>query len=183
MSSYEIDHNIISNGENSSANSNNLTDEQLREQRRRAIADHFVDFFAAAPEELNHTLNSFGVESPLVRALIAQLQEQTENNGRQAPSGVSDSYLDSLVRVSRPALQKTVDEKCAICACRFLDDEYPLVVELPCPGKHRFDLECVGPWLKLHASCPLCRKDLLKPKEPIAKVEEDTEEDFDDMYS
>lgn len=49
-----------------------------------------------------------------------------------------------------------------------------------------FDLECIAPWLKLHATCPLDRKDLVKEKKPPppppAKDEEDDGE-YDDMYA
>ena len=78
---------------------------------------------------------------------------------------------------------------CPICSNPFLDDEYPLVVRLPCNPKHMFDLECIAPWLKLQATCPLDRKDVSKKKEvPLAqpmgegeKEEEDGE--WDDMYA
>ena len=83
---------------------------------------------------------------------------------------------------------------CPICSNPFLDDEYPLVVRLPCNPKHMFDLECIAPWLKLHATCPMDRKDLSKKKEPVKtakkdvkgkKEEEEEEEDreWDDMYA
>ncbi len=41
-----------------------------------------------------------------------------------------------------------------------MKDPYPLVVRLPCHKSHMFDLECIGPWLRLHSTCPLDRKDL-----------------------
>ena len=47
---------------------------------------------------------------------------------------------------------------------------------------HLFDLECIEPWLKLNASCPMDRKILWKKPEPV-KIEEDSEEEFDDMYA
>ena len=50
------------------------------------------------------------------------------------------------------------DETCPICGEKFLDDQYCLVVVLPCHSTHKFDLECVGPWLRLNGSCPLDRK-------------------------
>jgi len=53
-----------------------------------------------------------------------------------------------------------------------LDDAYPLVVELPCHKTHRFDLDCVGPWLRLNGTCPLDRKDLMKKREVPMKSKE-----------
>lgn len=45
-----------------------------------------------------------------------------------------------------------------------------------------FDLECITPWLKLKATCPLDRKNFLKKKDsPPPPDEEDGE--YDDMYA
>jgi hypothetical protein len=62
-------------------------------------------------------------------------------------------------------------------------DEYPLVVKLPCHDDHRFDLDCIGPWLKLNSTCPLDRKELLKKKQPPPPPADDDEEDYDEMYA
>lgn len=54
------------------------------------------------------------------------------------------------------------DEACLIYAEKFLDDQNPLMVELQCHHSHKFDLECVGPWLQLKGTCPICRTDATK---------------------
>ena len=50
-----------------------------------------------------------------------------------------------------------------------------------------FDLECIAPWLKLHATCPLDRKDLVQEKKPPPIPPpprgEEEEEEWDDMYA
>lgn len=47
-----------------------------------------------------------------------------------------------------------------------------------------FDLECIAPWLKLHATCPLDRKDLVKEKEPPPPPKDEEEDgEWDDMYA
>lgn len=98
-------------------------------------------------------------------------------------AGVPQTYLDSLERVPKRRLKKS--DTCPICAEKFLDDEFPLVVELPCHPTHHFDLDCVGPWLRLNGTCPLDRKDLMKKKEVIkAKDDEDEDqEDYDSLYA
>jgi len=96
-------------------------------------------------------------------------------------AGVPQSYLDGLERVDKKSLKK--DDECSICGENFLDDEHPLVVQLPCHPKHRFDLECVGPWLRLQGTCPLDRKDLMKKKEIVKPVVEEEEEDYDEMFA
>jgi hypothetical protein len=120
------------------------------------------------------------------RQLLASLFDLLESDIASPPEqiqGVSQSYLDSLDRVPRKSLKE--DETCPICAERYLDDPYALVVELPCHHSHRYDLECVGPWLLSKGTCPLCRKDLTKKKEvKIEKTEdEDEEDDMDGMYA
>jgi hypothetical protein len=114
-------------------------------------------------------------ESPLLDQLISQLQ--TEAGQGVQPQGVSQSFLDGLDRVPKKKLKQT--DSCPICATNYLEDEHPLVVQLPCNANHHFDLECIGPWLKLHSTCPLCRKNLLEKKQ---LQYEDSEEEFDDTY-
>ncbi|EEY21978.1 conserved hypothetical protein [Verticillium alfalfae VaMs.102] len=95
--------------------------------------------------------------------------------------GVGQSYLDALDRVDRKTLGQ--EEQCPICAERFLDDQYCLVVELPCHHSHRFDLECVGPWLMGKGSCPMCRKDLTKKKEVPIVQDDEEDDDPDGLYA
>lgn len=95
--------------------------------------------------------------------------------------GVSPLYLDSLDRVPRKNLKP--NETCPICAEKYLDDQYCLVVELPCHQSHRFDLECVGPWLLSKGTCPLCRKDLAKKKEIVVVDDDEENDDPDGLYA
>lgn len=122
-------------------------------------------------------------DSPLAQTLITQLMAESEEagfgGGSEANKGVPQEFLDSLDRVPRKRL--TPSDECAICATAYLEDSHPLVVRLPCKGKHHFDLECIGPWLKLHSTCPMCRQDMLAKKE-VEVVAEDSEEEWDDTY-
>lgn len=107
-----------------------------------------------------------------------------------------------LDRVPKQALKKS--DVCPICNNQFLEgqysvfsnilpsalnmtctDKFPLVVRLPCHKSHIFDLECIEPWLKLHPTCPLDRKDLLKKKAPPPPppAEEEEADEYDDMYA
>ncbi|KAF2468535.1 uncharacterized protein BDR25DRAFT_304953 [Lindgomyces ingoldianus] len=115
--------------------------------------------------------------------LLASMIEVLRQNADDPPSelkGVPDSFLDELERVPNKSLKKT--DTCPICVNPFLEDEYPLVVQLPCHKDHRFDLDCIRPWLKLNSTCPLDRKDLLEKKQP-PPPEDDEEEEYDDMYA
>lgn len=67
---------------------------------------------------------------------------------------------------------------------RLLEDDYSLVVRLSCHKDHKFDLKCIAPWLRLHATCPLDRKDLSKKKPPPPPPEEEEEDgEYDDYYA
>jgi hypothetical protein len=114
-------------------------------------------------------------------SLIETLELDVAHPPREI-EGVSQEFLDGLDRVPRKSLKD--DDTCPICAERYLDDQYCLVVELPCHGSHRFDLECVGPWLRGKGNCPLCRKELGKRREVVkAEDEEEEEEDMDGLYA
>lgn len=119
--------------------------------------------------------------SEFLNHLIEELQQAIDSPPEKV-AGVPQSYLDSLDRVPKKALKKT--DTCPICGDSFLDDPYPLVVELPCHKTHRFDLDCVGPWLRLNGTCPLDRKDLAKKEVVKAKDDDEgDEEDYESMYA
>jgi hypothetical protein len=114
------------------------------------VQDQLVTLAADAPTQAN-------------RDFLASLVEVLERDADSPPdrvAGVDQAYLDGLDRVSRKKLQSDAEGACPICAEKYLDDPYPLVVELPCHGSHTFDLECVGPWLQSKGTCPMCRMDL-----------------------
>lgn len=136
----------------------------------RLLHDQFAALLPTAPTEEN---------SELLESLMRFVEEQIEHPPEK-PAGVPQSYLDALDRVPKKDLKKT--DSCPICAEVFLDDPYPLVVQLPCHPSHIFDLECVGPWLRLQGTCPLDRKNLLKKKE-VPKPVEDDEEEWDTLYA
>ncbi|KAF2853296.1 hypothetical protein T440DRAFT_322792 [Plenodomus tracheiphilus IPT5] len=120
-----------------------------------------------------------GGESDLLANMVSILRQNADDPPSEL-KGVPNSFLDELERVPKKALKPT--DTCPICVNPFLEDEYPLVVQLPCHKDHRFDLDCIGPWLKLNSTCPMDRKELLKKKQPPPPVDED-EEDYDEMYA
>jgi hypothetical protein len=116
--------------------------------------------------------------------LLASMIEVLRQNADDPPTelkGCPDSFLDELERVDKKSLREK--DTCPICVNPFLEDKYPLVVQLPCHPGHRFDLDCIRPWLKLNSTCPLDRKELLKKKQPPPPVEDDDDGEYDDMYA
>ncbi|TKA79526.1 hypothetical protein B0A49_01092 [Cryomyces minteri] len=113
--------------------------------------------------------------------LIDNLMQGAEAPPREV-EGVPDSFLTELERVPKKSLK--AQDSCPICSNPFLDDEFPLVVRLPCHKDHLFDLDCIGPWLKLNPTCPLDRQVLLKKKEPQPVTKEDeVDGEWDDMFA
>ncbi|RYC62063.1 hypothetical protein CHU98_g4150 [Xylaria longipes] len=131
------------------------------------LQDQMATLAATAPTDEN-------------REFLASLSEQLE--GEDHIMGVSQLYLDNLDRVPRKKLQSNPTDACPICAEKYLDDPHPLVVELPCHGSHKFDLECVGPWLLSKGTCPMCRKDLTKKKTIEIPKDDEEDEDVDGLY-
>ncbi|KLO91761.1 uncharacterized protein FFB20_09725 [Fusarium fujikuroi] len=138
--------------------------------------------FRLLQEQLHqlHTTSPTDDNRDFLESLIMNLEDDI-NDPPTRLHGVSQEFVDSIHRVNRKTLKK--DDDCAICKVPYLEDEYCLVVELPCKGGHRFDLECVGPWLRSKGTCPMCRQDLGKKKEIPVVQDEDEEEDGDMMYA
>jgi hypothetical protein len=108
---------------------NIIVDDAARQTLAASLREHQTQLNASVIEQMLHQLT-------------------TEMDGSsKVDAGVGQLFLDSLDRVPLTRLKK--DDTCAICAEAYLDDQWPLVVELRC--RHRFDLDCISPWLKLQA--------------------------------
>ncbi|KAH3830318.1 E3 ubiquitin-protein ligase RNF115-like [Dreissena polymorpha] len=86
-------------------------------------------------------------------AIITQLLNQLEGSG--APPA-NQERIEALPTVK--ITQKQVDDilQCSVCMDDFhLNDE---VKKLPCD--HHYHNDCIVTWLKMHGTCPVCRKDL-----------------------
>ena len=139
----------------------------------RLLQDQYYVLRAQAPDPQN---------AAFLDVLIEYVQAHIDTPPAQV-QGVPQSYLDALERVPKTLL-KGSDTSPILSGDAFLDDPYPLVVQLPCHSTHRFDLDCVGPWLRLNGTCPLDRKDLMKKKEVVKpKDEEEEDDDYESMYA
>ena len=136
----------------------------------RLVQDQLSTLHASAPTEDNQHF---------LEGMMGQLEEDI-NDPPVRLRGVTQEFVDALDRVGRKRLGK--EDDCAICKVPYLEDEYCLVVELPCKGRHQFDLECVGPWLRSKGTCPMCREEMGKKKE-VPVVDDDEESDGDMMYA
>ncbi len=139
----------------------------------RLLQDQMGTLALTAPSESNRQF---------LESLVSALELDVAHPPVHLP-GVTQEFLDGLDRVPRKTLKE--EDECPICAERFLDDKYCLVVELPCHKGHRFDLECVGPWLRGKGTCPLCRAEVGRRKQVVVEKEEEEEEedDMDGLYA
>ncbi|KAK0383616.1 hypothetical protein NLU13_9527 [Sarocladium strictum] len=137
----------------------------------RLLQDQLQTLHATSPDA-----NNRGFLEDLILSLDADIHDPPARI-----QGVSQEFVDSLDRVDRKRLRK--DDDCAICKVPYLEDEYCLVVELPCKGAHRYDLECVGPWLRSKGTCPMCRQEMGKKKAVPVVEDDDEESDGDMMYA
>ncbi|VVA95012.1 unnamed protein product [Arabis nemorensis] len=104
-----------------------------------------------------------------------------ENNGhsldavinRQAARGLSASVIETFptfrystvktLRIGKEALE------CPVCLNEFEDDETLRLIPKCC---HVFHPGCIDAWLRSHASCPLCRANLVPvPGESVASIQ------------
>ncbi|KAH7135491.1 hypothetical protein B0J11DRAFT_160857 [Dendryphion nanum] len=143
----------------------------------RLLANAFELMGGRAPDRQDTTEGS---DNDLLADMINILRENADNPPNELP-GVPDSFIDDLDRVPRTKLKET--DLCAICHDPHVKDSHPLVVALPCKGKHWFDIECITPWLKMQPTCPLDREVVWKKKQPPPPPVDDDEEDYDDMYA
>ncbi|XP_054160461.1 E3 ubiquitin-protein ligase RNF115-like [Oppia nitens] len=85
--------------------------------------------------------------------IISQLLNQLDGSG---PLPMPQEDIDRL-----PIVTITEDEIQRVLQCTVCMEDYKLgekVRLLEC--SHRYHDECIVPWLKMHATCPVCRKEL-----------------------
>ncbi|KAI4251161.1 MAG: hypothetical protein LQ352_005023 [Teloschistes flavicans] len=175
--SYEVEHNIPKNEQTASQHT-----------RRPDLSTFFSNLELV---NTSNTQNSNATPMPAdMRALFITLSDAFRSMRQEGGGTLLDTLIESLETdaeapprevqgVSDAFLDGEYDYNMAVS-----EYQYPLVVRLPCHKDHVFDLECIAPWLKLHATCPLDRKNLLKKKEPPPPpkdVEEDGE--YDEMFA
>ncbi|KAM6562118.1 hypothetical protein CsatB_022116 [Cannabis sativa] len=77
--------------------------------------------------------------------------------GKMVPVGTSSEYL-ATERILLPE-----DAECCICLVSYDDGED--LHALPC--NHHFHSTCIVKWLKMNATCPLCKYNILKGSEQV----------------
>ncbi|KAK9691863.1 hypothetical protein RND81_09G225000 [Saponaria officinalis] len=77
---------------------------------------------------------------------------------QELPRGLESSVIETFPKYPYSGSLGGDPEECGVCLGAFLEKE--LLRMLPKCG-HVFHSDCVDPWLRSHATCPLCRANLL----------------------
>ncbi|QPG75496.1 hypothetical protein FOA43_002851 [Brettanomyces nanus] len=147
---------------------------QVHREEGRQVVDSMMSYVVPGngDNQLFSTMMNFLLSSPATITVLGR-GEATDKGG------VDNKFLDTLDRVSLKELPK--DARCPICTNEFQNDEYPLVVRLPCDSRHCFDLECISPWLKMNKTCPLCREDItIVRKKRLEKLVDEARKENDE---
>ncbi|CAD6598757.1 XXYS1_4_G0016950.mRNA.1.CDS.1 [Saccharomyces cerevisiae] len=176
MSTYEEEHGIQQNSRDYQEVGETSQEEQRR-QVRSQLQGLFQNFGNTSGEGDAHS------DSTLLLRLLSQLlpeslqEEWLQEMDKGKSAGCPDTFAASLPRINKKKLKAT--DNCSICYTNYLEDEYPLVVELP-HCHHKFDLECLSVWLSRSTTCPLCRDNVMGHRiiNEIDTTEAELEEDW-----
>ncbi|KAH9295963.1 hypothetical protein KI387_039551, partial [Taxus chinensis] len=113
-----------------------------------------------------------GASPEVIRSLPKykfKAKKPTERNGGKDDSEHdSEGSVDGGVVAIGTEKERPVsgeDAICCICLGKYKNDEE--LRELPCT--HYFHVECVDKWLKINASCPLCKHEIGESSEAVSE--------------
>jgi hypothetical protein len=93
-------------------------------------------------------------------------RHRRSNAPRPQPQVDVSASLPVYAHSSAGAGGKAVE--CAVCIVELKDGD--AARQLPRCG-HRFHADCIGAWLRLHATCPICRATVVAPVAAAATTE------------
>ncbi|CAK9134365.1 unnamed protein product [Ilex paraguariensis] len=104
----------------------------------------------------NNSSSDNGIYLP--RIIFVAEDDDDESNNEIAGVGLDQAVINSYPRFAfskdRGSSGGNSDSMCSICLCEYREAE--MLRMLP-DCKHYFHLMCIDAWLKLNASCPVCR--------------------------
>ncbi|GLJ38126.1 hypothetical protein SUGI_0776190 [Cryptomeria japonica] len=82
------------------------------------------------------------------------LIEEGEGNTEWIVGGLDQSIINSYPKMLFCKESHCGDSVCSICLCEYGEEE---MLRLMPECRHCFHSRCIDAWLRLHASCPICR--------------------------
>jgi len=103
-------------------------------------------------------------------AIITQLLNQMDGAG---PPPLAKENIQQIptVKISKKQMEKS--QSCSVCWEDFSEGEEVKLLEC----EHCFHEGCIVPWLELHGTCPVCRKELNKSVDPPPPASPPVEEE------
>ncbi|PIN13678.1 Anaphase-promoting complex (APC), subunit 11 [Handroanthus impetiginosus] len=100
--------------------------------------------------------NSHSNENSIYLPRIIFVAEDDENESQNVVVGLDQAVINSYPKLvfTKRSGNWGNDTVCSICLCEYRESE--MLRMLP-DCKHCFHVMCVDAWLKLNASCPVCR--------------------------
>ncbi|KAL0373754.1 UNVERIFIED_CONTAM: RING-H2 finger protein ATL67 [Sesamum radiatum] len=111
---------------------------------------------AAANQQSENSNPNRSNENSIYLPRIIFVAEDDENESQNVVVGLDQAVINSYPKLvfSKRSGNWGNDTVCAICLCEYRESE--MLRMLP-DCKHCFHVTCVDAWLKLNASCPVCR--------------------------
>ncbi|KAI3714729.1 hypothetical protein L6452_21688 [Arctium lappa] len=100
-----------------------------------------------------------------------KLKKSGNNDTKDNDSGVDEGGILAAGTEKERAISGE-DAVCCICLAKYADND--LLRELPCT--HFFHIECVDKWLKINASCPLCKFEIGGSNETSSSTEDSNQQ-------
>lgn len=133
---------------------NTVLQDILDPSRQQNAQIHFHQAPPMRMFQLHGDLRDYAWGASGLDTIITQLLNQLENSG---PPPASENQLHNLPEITIGQEEVEKNMQCSICMDDFaLNDK---AKRLPC--KHLFHEPCIVEWLKLHGTCPVCRKNLV----------------------
>lgn len=116
-----------------------------------------VQQVAATAESVSRADSRADEVSKVARHLLQVLRDNPRpSRSEDLPAGASDEQLDALPTHEIAAGSVLLGELCCICLAHF--EQGHVVKSLAC--LHHFHPGCLDEWLRIQASCPLCKTQL-----------------------
>ncbi|TVU50698.1 hypothetical protein EJB05_02078, partial [Eragrostis curvula] len=125
------------------------------------------------PDDDDDTYNNNNNNSRDSPVLLRQHYTIQDPPSKRARVLITDDAIHRGLRAVTPGSAQLLQTACAVCLGDFDADDDKLISAMPCA--HAFHEQCIFPWLRSNAVCPLCRRPLLPP--PPTTQEEDQDQD------